>query len=126
MQSSRETGSYTTAMYWPRFETGATNLLNQSPAKSYENGSPSLESHLNDVEAPADSSLAGFYRAMSGAERRTFWACFVGWALDGMDFMVYPLVIGSIIALWQVDRGSAGLAVTVTLIASAIGGWVAG
>ena len=63
---------------------------------------------------------------MNGAERKTFWACFAGWALDGMDFMIYPLVIGSIIALWQVDRGTAGLAVTVTLLASAFGGWIAG
>ena len=43
-----------------------------------------------------------------------------------MDFMIYPLVIGTIIAMWQVDRGLAGLAVTGTLLASSIGGWVAG
>jgi len=49
----------------------------------------------------------------------------VGWALDGMDFMIYPLVIGTIIALWKVDPGTAGLAGTVTLLASAVGGWLA-
>ncbi len=43
-----------------------------------------------------------------------------------MDFMIYPLVIGSIIALWKVNAGTAGLAGTVTLLASAIGGWLAG
>ena len=59
-------------------------------------------------------------------ERRTFWACAAGWALDGMDFMIYPLVIGTIIALWKVDAASAGLAGTVTLLASAIGGWLGG
>lgn len=77
-------------------------------------------------EAEDDASLSAFYRAMNTPERRTFWACFAGWALDGMDFMIYPLVIGSIIALWQVDRGVAGLAVTATLLASAFGGWFAG
>ncbi|MGH8441632.1 MAG: MFS transporter [Nevskiaceae bacterium] len=46
--------------------------------------------------------------------------------LDGMDFMVYPLVIGTVIALWQVERGTAGFAVTLTLLFSAIGGWGAG
>ncbi len=35
-----------------------------------------------------DTSLAGFYRSMTPPERRTFWACFVGWALDAMDFMI--------------------------------------
>ncbi len=59
-------------------------------------------------------------------ERRTFWACFLGWMLDGMDFMVYPLVIGTVIGLWQVERGAAGLAVTLALLFSAAGGWAAG
>src|ERR1700754_3410416 len=73
-----------------------------------------------------DTSLLAFYRDMNAPERRTFWACAAGWALDGMDFMIYPLVIGTIIALWKVDPGYAGLAVTVTLLSSAIGGWLAG
>ena len=77
-------------------------------------------------DLPADTGLTAFYREMTLPERRTFWACFSGWVLDGMDFMIYPLVIGSIIALWQVDRGTAGLAVTVTLLFSALGGWLAG
>ncbi len=77
-------------------------------------------------DLPADTGLTAFYREMTPPERRTFWACFSGWVLDGMDFMIYPLVIGSIIALWQVDRGTAGLAVTVTLLFSAVGGWLAG
>jgi MFS family permease len=73
-----------------------------------------------------DTSLLAFYRDMNLPERRTFWACSSGWALDGMDFMIYPLVIGTIIALWKVDPGTAGLAGTVTLLASAIGGWLGG
>ena len=77
-------------------------------------------------DPPAATGLTAFYREMTLPERRTFWACFSGWVLDGMDFMIYPLVIGSIIALWQVDRATAGLAVTVTLLFSAVGGWLAG
>src|SRR5262249_29984739 len=73
-----------------------------------------------------DTSLLAFYRDMNQAERRTFWACASGWALDGMDFMIYPLVTATIIALWKVDAGSAGLAGTVTLLASAVGGWLGG
>src|ERR1700688_4889479 len=73
-----------------------------------------------------DTSLVAFYRDMNTTERRTFWACAAGWALDGMDFMIYPLVIGTIIMLWKVDPGTAGLAGTVTLLASAVGGWLGG
>src|ERR1700720_788877 len=73
-----------------------------------------------------DTSLLAFYRDMNLAERRTFWACASGWALDGMDFMIYPLAIGTIIALGKVDPGTAGLAGTVPLLASAVGGWLGG
>jgi MFS family permease len=73
-----------------------------------------------------DTSLTAFYKDMTVPERRTFWACASGWALDGMDFMIYPLVVGTIIKLWNVDPTSAGFAVTVTLLASAIGGWGGG
>jgi MFS family permease len=79
-----------------------------------------------EVAPIEDSSLLAFYRDMNLPERRTFWACASGWALDGMDFMIYPLVIGTIIAMWKVDAGTAGLAGTVTLLASAIGGWLGG
>jgi MFS family permease len=78
------------------------------------------------VAAIEDTSLLAFYRDMNLPERRTFWACAAGWALDGMDFMIYPLVIGTIMALWKVVPGTAGLAGTVTLLASAVGGWLGG
>jgi MFS family permease len=75
---------------------------------------------------PADTSLSAFYKDMNLQERRTFWACAAGWGLDGMDFMLYPLVIGTIINLWHVSGGEAGLAATATLLASSVGGWIAG
>ena len=83
--------------------------------------SPAIE-----TTAIEDTSLLAFYRDMNIAERRTFWACATGWALDGMDFMIYTLVIGTIITLWNIDAGSAGLAGTATLLASAIGVWLGG
>jgi MFS family permease len=79
-----------------------------------------------ETAAIEDTSLLAFYRDMNLPERRTFWACATGWALDGMDFMIYTLVIGTIITLWKIDAGSAGLAGTATLLASAIGGWLGG
>jgi MFS family permease len=77
-------------------------------------------------DAPTDTSLTAFYKELTTQERRTFWTCFTGWGLDALDFMIYPLVIGTIMTLWKVDTGVAGLAVTGTLLTSAIGGWLAG
>jgi MFS family permease len=73
-----------------------------------------------------DASLTAFYGNMTPPEKRTFWACAAGWALDGMDFMIYPLVVGTIIKQWDVSPGPAGLAVTATLLCSALGGWLGG
>jgi MFS family permease len=73
-----------------------------------------------------DTGLVTFYRAMTVPERRTLIACALGYALDGLDFTIYTLVLGSVIALWHVDRGPAGLTVTATLVCSAFGGWIAG
>ena len=72
--------------------------------------------------AGQDTSLTAFYAGMEPPERRTFWACAAGWALDGMDFMIYPLIIGTIMHQWSVPPGQAGLAATATLLASAVGG----
>ena len=90
-------------------------------------------SEIVDVASPAtadadadDSGLASFYRAMTLAERRTLIACALGYALDGLDFTIYTLVLGTVIALWNVDRGTAGLTVSATLVCSAFGGWAAG
>src|SRR4051812_32138834 len=84
---------------------------------------PSGKIELAPIE---DTSLLAFYRDMNLPERRTFWACASGWALDGMDFQIYPLVVGTIMALWKVEPGTAGLAGTVTLLSSAVGGWLGG
>src|SRR5262249_12209211 len=63
---------------------------------------------------------------MSKAERATFRACFGGWALDGMDFQFYSFVIPTLIAGWHLSKAQAGTLQTTTLLASALGGWLAG
>ena len=59
-------------------------------------------------------------------ERSTLFATFGGWALDGMDVMVFSFVIPSLIALWHISKGQAGILAAATLIISAVGGWLAG
>jgi MFS family permease len=63
---------------------------------------------------------------LTGAQKKTFAACFAGWALDGFDFQLFPLIIPSLVALWHIDNATAGLLGTVTLLMSAVGGWIAG
>jgi hypothetical protein len=72
--------------------------------------SPSEPSGTIEVAPIEDTSLLAFYRDMNLPERRTFWACASGWALDGMDFMIYPLVIGTIIVM--LVAGSAAISPT--------------
>jgi len=74
----------------------------------------------------AETSPTAWFQEMSPPERRTFWACFAGWGLDAMDVQIYSLVIPTITALWGLSGGQAGQIATVTLLCSAVGGWLAG
>jgi len=70
--------------------------------------------------------MFAWYRDLGAVERRTFWACFGGWALDALDVQIYSFVVPALIALWQISRGQAGLLATSALVISAFGGWIAG
>ena len=67
-----------------------------------------------------------WYRDISAVERRTFWACFGGWALDAFDVQLFAVVIPTLIATFGVSNTEAGLIGGVTLVAGAIGGWAGG
>jgi MFS family permease len=70
--------------------------------------------------------MLDWYRHLGADERRTFWACFGGWLLDGLDVQIYTFAIPALIAVWQITRGQAGLLATSTLLISAFGGWITG
>src|ERR1700686_2539048 len=59
-------------------------------------------------------------------ERRTFGAAIGGWALDAMDVQIYSFVIPTLISIWGLTRGQAGLIGTAALLVSAVGGWLGG
>jgi MFS family permease len=63
---------------------------------------------------------------LTPAERNTLIATFSGWALDGMDVMMYSFLIPTLIATWRLTEGQAGLLATSALLISAAGGWLAG
>jgi len=76
---------------------------------------------------PGDKvGVLDFYGDMLPKTRKAFWACSAGFALDAMDFMMFPLLIGTLIALWNMDGATAGGIATISLWSSAIGGWLGG
>jgi len=81
------------------------------------------------TEADAAATSGGpfrWYREISSQERRTFWSCKVGYALDAMDTQILSFVIPTLIGVWGLSKADAGLIGTCTLLASAAGGWAAG
>ena len=70
--------------------------------------------------------MFSWYTELGANERRTFWACFAGWALDAFDVQIYSFVVPTLIALWSITKPQAGLLATSALLVSAFGGWVAG
>ncbi|EST15180.1 MFS transporter [Pseudomonas fulva] len=78
------------------------------------------------VSSPSASGPFAWYRDIDQQQRRTFWSCKIGYGLDGMDTQMLSFVIPTLIMLWGITTTEAGLIHTSTLVASAIGGWVAG
>ena len=70
--------------------------------------------------------MANWFSEMSTRERRTFWACFAGWALDAMDVQLYAVAMPTLIGLWSLSKAQAGALGTSALVFSALGGWLAG
>lgn len=70
--------------------------------------------------------MVTWFSSLKARERRTFWACFTGWALDAMDVQLYAVVIPTLIALWGMSQAQAGMLGTAALLASSLGGWLAG
>lgn len=68
----------------------------------------------------------GWYGELAPGEKRTFWACFGGWALNSFDFFIFTFALPAIVVALDMTREQAGMITTWTLIASALGGWVAG
>ncbi|WP_338459407.1 MULTISPECIES: MFS transporter [unclassified Pseudomonas] len=68
----------------------------------------------------------GWYSELNGRERRTYWACFGGLALDSMDSTIFALVMPVLIVTLGITHGEAGILGSVALVGSAIGGWGAG
>ncbi|MBA8840568.1 MULTISPECIES: MFS transporter [unclassified Ochrobactrum] len=67
-----------------------------------------------------------WYRELNAPERKTFHACYVGWATDALDTQLFSFLIPTLVALWAITNSEAGWLGTSALISSSIGGWIAG
>ncbi len=65
-------------------------------------------------------------REVTRAERQSLLAGGLGWMLDAMDVMLYSLVLVSLMPAFGMDTRTAGLLNSLTLVASAIGGFLFG
>jgi MFS family permease len=65
-------------------------------------------------------------RDLTQAERKTLGGCFGGWALDALDAQIFSFLIPTLLVALNLSRGEAGLIGTITLLVSAIGGWLGG
>ena len=85
-----------------------------------------IRSHRS-AEPPTSRQEPAFWIFdLTASERATLIATFGGWALDGMDVMIYSFVIPTLIAQWHMSQGQAGMLSTAALLISAVGGWLAG
>jgi MFS family permease len=78
------------------------------------------------AKTAAITSSSNWFSSMSAHERTTFWACLFGWVLDAMDVQTYALVMPTLIILWSLTKGQAGMLGTSALLVSSLGGWIAG
>jgi MFS family permease len=70
--------------------------------------------------------MFAWFSDLTPREKRTMTACFGGWSLDALDVQIFSFVIPSLLALWHITTGQAGVLGTITLLVSAFGGWLAG
>ncbi|MEO7273409.1 MAG: MFS transporter [Vicinamibacterales bacterium] len=78
------------------------------------------------VASSSSGSLFGWWREGPSSAKRALLAAGLGWMLDSFDVMLYSLVLASLMSDLGIDKPTAGLLGSVTLIASAGGGLLFG
>lgn len=81
---------------------------------------------LKTSPTTTEDGALGWFRALGPRGRRAFAGAFGGYALDSYDYFTLPLSMVALAAYFGLDSGQTGLFTTVTLLASGIGGALAG
>jgi MFS family permease len=69
-----------------------------------------------------NSSKSHWYRAITAGQRKALISASLGWMLDGMDIMLYAMVLAHLMKEFGMSTATAGLMGSLTLLASAAGG----
>lgn len=86
-----------------------------------------MSESVHTKDAPDAETGRFWFTSMTTREKKTFWGCFGGWALDAFDVQIYSLVIPVLLTLGFISsKSEAGFIATVALLSSAVGGWLAG
>jgi len=75
---------------------------------------------------PQRKSVFALPQNVTIAERQTLIAGGLGWLLDAMDVMLFSLIVGYLLREFSMDTRTAGFLNSLTLIASAVGGFLFG
>jgi len=67
-----------------------------------------------------------WYRDLDTNGRRAFRSTYAAFSVDAMNVQLYSFVLPLLLTLWQLSPSAGGLLATVMLVASAVGGWLAG
>jgi MFS family permease len=78
------------------------------------------------AESSTEVATGPWYRGATKNQWRAFSGAYLGWMLDVMDLIIFSFVIGYVITEFHSDAGVAGLVASLTLVASAFGGFVFG
>jgi len=71
-------------------------------------------------------NLFGWWQQADSRPRKALIAASLGWMLDSFDIMIYALVLSSLMKDLGMDKPTAGLMGSITLLASAAGGMIFG
>jgi MFS family permease len=72
--------------------------------------------------APAVSGPLGWFRQATPEAKRALAAACLGWMLDSFDVNLYALVVASVMADLALDKATAGLIGSLSLVTAALGG----
>jgi len=76
----------------------------------YRRPPPSMGSlPASSVAVTRPPAFFAWSRDAPRSSRRTLFAAWLGWLLDGFDVMLYALVIGTLIGEWSLTKAVAGL-----------------
>ncbi len=89
-------------------------------------GIMTLEQHTRDSARGNKLLTLDWYRTLSSEGTHSFWASFLGYALDAFDFQIFSFTLTAIAATFLLTQAQTGLIATVTLVVSAFGGMLAG